>query len=336
MNRVLPRVSARFSQERASWRAALALPALTRRPTVTGLTASVALTALMALSALTACGNTGRGAGASGQAALAAATAPMSVSAGRAAAHTPTATFILLGEVHDNPAHHQARAELLRRLLAEEPSGAVVVEQIDRSHDDAVAQARRAQPGAVEPVLDAGQFDRKGWGWPLHQPVFDVVVHSAASLHGGNLGRDEIRRIVREGDGAWPQDLLALRQRTAWTPAQQQTLVREIQDGHCGAMPDAMLPGMVEAQRARDAAMAQAMLAARSQGARRVILIAGNGHVRRDVAVPVYLQAAGVAASDIDAVAYLETDSAAAAGTYDAVERAPAPARADPCAAFKR
>ena len=143
-------------------------------------------------------------------------------------------------------------------------------------------------------------------------------------------------RLHREGDAAWPADLLALRDRVAWRDTQQDTLRQDIQDGHCGAMPEAMLPGMVQAQRARDAAMAQAMFDARKSGARRVVLIAGNGHVRRDVAVPVYLQAAGVPASDIDAVAYLEPGGATPAGGYDRIERAPAPTREDPCAPFKR
>jgi uncharacterized iron-regulated protein len=247
-----------------------------------------------------------------------------------------TAHFVLLGEVHDNPAHHQARAELLQGLLTQEPHTVVVVEQISRDHDAAMAKAREQGVDALDAVLAAGQFDRKGWRWPLHQPIFEVVVHSPAELRGGNLERDQVRRIVREGDAAWPQDLLALRARTAWSEAQQQTLAQDIQEGHCGAMPPSMLPGMVNAQRARDAAMAQAMLNARAQGAKRVVLIAGNGHVRRDVAVPVYLQAAGVAPSEMAVVAYLETDSATPAALYDQIERAPAPPREDPCAAFKR
>lgn len=266
----------------------------------------------------------------------------------------PDAHYVLLGEVHDNPAHHQARAALLQRLLDQQPDTVVVMEQMSRDRDAALAQALREPPVTLDQVLQAGQFDRKAWGWPLHQPVLDVVVKRGAGLRGGNLERDVVRRIVREGDTAWPSDLLALRNRTAWTDDQQQTLVRDIQDGHCGAMPASMLPGMVNAQRARDAAMAQALLQARSGGAKRVVLIAGNGHVRRDVAVPVYLQAAGVAASDIESIGYLEpsgpeerragiasspsaTSSAASATVpYDRIELAPAPKREDPCAAFKR
>ncbi|WP_067277292.1 ChaN family lipoprotein [Mitsuaria sp. 7] len=244
--------------------------------------------------------------------------------------------FVLLGELHDNPEHHRARAEQLRRLIAQEPKTVVVFEQFSRSEDAAVATARKAAPGDVNAVVDAAKFDRKGWRWPLHQPLFEAALQSGAEVRGGNIDRDRIRRIVREGDAAWPADLLALRERAVWNAAQQDTLRQDIQDGHCGAMPEAMLPGMVQAQRARDAAMAQAMLDARASGAKRVVLIAGNGHVRRDVAVPVYLQAAGVPASDIDAIAYLEPGSATAAGGYDRVERTPAPSREDPCAQFKR
>jgi uncharacterized iron-regulated protein len=244
--------------------------------------------------------------------------------------------FVLLGELHDNPDHHRARAEQLRRLIAQEPKTVVVFEQFSRSEDAAVAQARKAAPGDVNAVIDAAKFDRKGWRWPLHQPLFEAALQSGAEVRGGNLDRDQIRKIVREGDAAWPADLLALRDRAAWNGAQQDTLRQDIQDGHCGAMPEAMLPGMVQAQRARDAAMAQAMLDAKKSGAKRVVLIAGNGHVRRDVAVPVYLQAAGVPAADIDAIAYLEPGSAATAGGYDRVERAPAPPREDPCAQFRK
>ena len=244
--------------------------------------------------------------------------------------------FVLLGELHDNPDHHRARAEQLRRLIAQEPRTVVVFEQFSRSEDAAVARARQAAPGDVNAVIDAAKLDRKSWRWPLHQPLFEAALQSGVDIRGGNIDRDQVRRIVREGDAAWPADLLALRERTAWNSAQQDALRQDIQDGHCGAMPEVMLPGMVQAQRARDAAMAWAMLDAREAGAKRVVLIAGNGHVRRDLAVPVYLQAAGVPSTDIDAVAYLEPGSAAPAGGYDRVERAPAPSREDPCAQFKR
>ena len=60
---------------------------------------------------------------------------------------------------------------------------------------------------------------------------------------------------------------------------------RELSEGHCSPPSEAALRAMVLAQRARDAAMARAMRAAGPEA----ILIAGNGHVRKDRGVPALL-----------------------------------------------
>ncbi|MBI5269069.1 MAG: hypothetical protein HY856_05265, partial [Burkholderiales bacterium] len=71
----------------------------------------------------------------------------------------------------------------------------------------------------------------------------------------------------------------------------------------------------------------------------RVVLIAGNGHVRRDLGVPVLLQAAGVPADQIAAIGVLERGNATAdsdaPGRYDAVVRTDPEPRPDPCEAFR-
>ena len=238
------------------------------------------------------------------------------------------APFVLLGEVHDNPAHHAARAALLRQLLADGRPTTVVFEQLGRAQDLTLAAA----PRESQALIEAAKLDQQGWRWPLHKPVFDAALAGGAQIRGGNLEREQARALVKDGEAAWPADLAALKAQTPWSDAQQQALLQDIEQGHCGALPARLLPGMVLAQRARDAAMAQALLEARAAGARRVILIAGNGHVRRDLAVPLYLQAAGVPAADIVSRGYIEEGGTATA--FDAVEQAPAAGREDPCAAF--
>ncbi|QPF75140.1 ChaN family lipoprotein [Roseateles sp. DAIF2] len=242
------------------------------------------------------------------------------------------APFLLLGEVHDNPAHHEARAALLAKLLADGRRTTVVFEQMGRERDAALAAA----PREAEAQSQAGQLDRQGWRWPLHKPLFDAALAGGAQLRGGNITREQARALVREGESAWPADLAPLKSGTPWGEPQQQALLADIEQGHCNAMPARMLPGMALAQRGRDAAMAQAMLKARADGAERVVLIAGNGHVRRDLAVPLYLQAAGVPAAQILSRGYLEegSGSPAAAAPYDSVQRAAKAQREDPCAAF--
>jgi uncharacterized iron-regulated protein len=89
---------------------------------------------------------------------------------------------------------------------------------------------------------------------------------------------------------------------------------------------------------ARDAVMAHAIARNASRG---VVLIAGNGHVRRDLGVPYWLDDA-LRARTV-AIGYREygrTQDAADARddkvTFDAVVRTAAAKRADPCIEFTR
>jgi uncharacterized iron-regulated protein len=243
--------------------------------------------------------------------------------------------FLLLGEIHDNAEHHRLRAERLAALLADGKPTAVVFEQIPASRNEAVQAQQRQAPRDVDALIDAGQLDKRNWGWPLHKPLFDASLAGDARVLGANLERDDLRRLMREGDAGWPAQALALAQRTPWSGAQQQAQLKAIDEGHCGALPQAMHEPMARAQRARDATMARVMLAARESGAERVVLIAGNGHVDRELGVPRYLEAAGIAPSRIRAVGYLEA-GAVGQERYDERVVTAAAEREDPCKQFKR
>ena len=102
-----------------------------------------------------------------------------------------------------------------------------------------------------------------------------------------------------------------------------------IVDGHCGMIDTAQAGGMVGAQVARDQFMARAIEANGSRGA---MLIAGNGHVRRDVGVPRWLSEATRARSV--SIGLLEPGDPNASG-FDVVLTTPAQSRADPCEAMR-
>lgn len=250
-------------------------------------------------------------------------------------AAAPSPDFLLLGEVHDNEAQHRLRAERLAALLADGTPTVVVFEQLPASRNAEVAAQQRQSPRDADALVDAGQFDRRGWRWPLHRPLFEASLAGGARVVGGNLSREDLRRLMREGDAAWPPELLALVQRTPWNAAQQRAQVQAIDEGHCGALPAAMHEPMARAQRARDASLAQALLTARAGGALRVVLIAGNGHVDRELGVPRYLEAAGISPARIHAVGYVEAGQAGG-GRFDERVETPMAEREDPCKAFKR
>lgn len=239
------------------------------------------------------------------------------------------ARYLLLGEVHDNAAVHRARADLLRQVLADGKSTRVVFEQMPRGGDAAIAAA----PRDAESVATAGGLERRSWQWPLHKPVIEAALAAGATIAGGNLARDETRSVARMGADAAPADVrTALAADRAWDESQEQTQRRSIAEGHCGAMPERMLGPMVLAQRAVDAALALSMMAGPAE---RAVLIAGNGHVRRDVGVPHALVAAGAKPEEIVSLGFVEEGDPDRAH-YDAVQVFKPAEREDPCLEFKK
>jgi len=201
------------------------------------------------------------------------------------------ARYRLLGEIHDNPLHHAARASLVARLAAKGLRPAVVMEQFDLDHDAALRAAQAAGADA-ERLADAGALDRKGWLWPMHKPIIEAALAAQLPIRAGNLPRDalhgDVQSMANDAAAPWYPRFHAAR----WSEAQAAELRDDIVASHCGKLPESIVPQVVLAQRLRDAAMAQALVdAATADGA---ILIAGDGHVRADLGVPVYLHASGM------------------------------------------
>jgi uncharacterized iron-regulated protein len=201
------------------------------------------------------------------------------------------ARYRLLGEIHDNPAHHVIRARLISALAARGSRPAVVMEQFDLDRDDAL-RAAQASGRDAEGLADAGRLDRKGWQWPMHKPILEAALAAGLPVRAANLPREllrgDVKSLAEGGKARWSPRFHAAR----WTDAQAADLRTDIAASHCGKVPESIVPRLVLAQRLRDAAMAQALVdAATADGA---ILIAGDGHVHADLGVPVYLHAPGL------------------------------------------
>lgn len=247
-----------------------------------------------------------------------------------ACTHAAPATsprVLLLGEVHDSAAGHAARVALLRKELEAGWRPAIAMEQFDTAQQPALDAAMRDCVDAACVVARVAP-PKASWTWPYYQPVIALALEFKLPLLAANLSRADAAKVVQEGfEAALPAELIA-RYRLDALPAEvlaaQET---EVRDSHCGALPESLVSPMAKAQIARDVVMADTL---RTHADRGVVLIAGNGHVRRDIAVPYWLRRDGLAPR---AVGFLEPTSDAAA--FDAVERIPATTRPDPCAGFK-
>ena len=261
------------------------------------------------------------------------------ISDGDLASALRAARYRLIGEIHDNPDHHAIQLELLRQLADSGLKPIVAFEQFDRDHDAALQERLAGGNATPDDVASAVSFNHAGWTWNFYRPLVEVALRHGMPLKAANLPTAAARSVVKEGVAALgPGRATALGLESVWSTERERSLQEIIFDGHCRALPERLLPGMALAQRARDATLAEALLGAGADGA---VLIAGNGHVRRDLAVPLYLTPFSICAVGIleveaekkDPQAYLET--ALSAPPYDFVCFTPAWERPDPCAAFK-
>lgn len=242
-------------------------------------------------------------------------------------AAAPVAQVLLLGEVHDNPAGHAARAALLRKEIEAGWRPAIAMEQFDTVQQPALDAALRDCRDAACVVARVAPA-KAGWTWAYYQPVIALALEFKLPLLAANLSRGDASKVVKDGfAAALPAERIAHYRLDALPADVLAAQEAEVRSSHCGALPEALVTPMAKAQIARDVVMADTL---RAHAARGVVLIAGNGHVRRDIAVPYWLRRDGLASR---AVGFLEPTADAAA--FDAVERIPAITRPDPCAGFK-
>jgi len=239
------------------------------------------------------------------------------------------ADVVLLGEIHDNPAHHQVQSE----VIAEIAPVAVVWEMLTED------QAARLTPDALSDPSELGEvldWDESGWpAFAMYQPLFEAA--PGAQHWGAAVPRSVARDAVAKGAVAFfgAEDAARFGLDLALSQEEQAAREAEQQAAHCNALPYDLLPGMVEVQRLRDATLARVALLAREAapaGAEGpVVIVTGNGHARLDRGVPVYLR---YAAPDLDLLSLGQAEDGQIRGEFDLVRNAAPIARPDPCAAF--
>jgi uncharacterized iron-regulated protein len=224
----------------------------------------------------------------------------------------------LWGEVHDHPQLHAQRLVAFDALLAAGERPALVLEMIDRDRQTELERLRGAGADATALVATLGG---RGWHWPFYQPYIERALRLGLPLVAANVGRDEARRVMADGlaahgfEASVPPPLLA-------------TQAALIEASHCGVVDGPRAARMALAQVARDQAMARAVQAHAGRG---VLLLAGNGHVRRDIGVPVWLQAD--LRQRVQVMGWVERGDAVAA--FDERRVFDPHPRPDPCASMR-
>jgi uncharacterized iron-regulated protein len=235
----------------------------------------------------------------------------------------------LLGEVHDNPEGHALRLEKIADIVRSASQPVIAMEQFDREKQAALSAAQQDCPDAACVIAKAGG---KGWDWDFYKPVIDLALRQRIPLVAANVSPQDARLVVRDGLSA----ALSAKLRDAYglnagVPSEVDAIQREaVFQGHCRMAPKAVLGGMVSAQVARDVWMAHVL---REHSQSTVLLLAGNGHVRRDAGVYHWLSPEERLRTQVHA--YLEAPDGDDAALFDQIHPIAAVKREDPCAAFR-
>lgn len=213
------------------------------------------------------------------------------------AAKVDHGAIVMLGEVHDNAAHHEVRATILSHTspFKGRVTTALVFEQLPANVQPALERLGLSAPGEQAPIeLDdfksAVDWQKSGWSTYKYEPLLNVALGNRLAIYAGDVTRDAIKKVAKEGEAAVPTGERAHLKLDAPLGAKlDDASLTDIEAAHCGMMPKEAFGGMAFAQRYRDASLADALLkAADKHGS--AILIAGNEHVRTDRGVPWYIR----------------------------------------------
>ena len=234
--------------------------------------------------------------------------------------------IFVLGEVHDNPAHHAVQAQRVSDMA---PT-AIVFEMLAPGQVAKITPESRLDPRALATALD---WENSGWpDFSFYYPILQAAPE--ARLYGAHVPRSETQAAAETGIVAAFGPRASEFGLPGPLPADQQADREAMQsEAHCGALPVEVLPLMVEIQRLRDATLARAALDALRDTGGPVAVITGNGHARSDWGMPATI---ALAAPDVEVHALGQGENGAAPqGVFDKIASSPAPVRPDPCEAFR-
>jgi len=240
------------------------------------------------------------------------------------------ARFVAIGEIHDNPKHHEIQAQLVRRL---KPDG-LAFEMIPERSETLVNSLRRIDASRQE-IGRALQWDESGWpAWDQYAPILEAAPD--AYIAGGGLSRSLIGSIHTEGLSALGEKRVERYELDEPLDKKSEAALLDLQfHGHCELIEREKLGGMLRVQRAWDASFAEAWRRASVRGGGgRSILICGAVHARLDIGAPAYLDAAGVQGG-IASVGLSESDEPNT-GTHTEIISTPRMERPDPCIELRK
>lgn len=248
--------------------------------------------------------------------------------------------FVVLGERHDHPDHHDLQADIIDGLVERGRAPAVGFEQLNQ---DQASKLKNfiASGGDPSDLGEALAWQNSGWPkFSIYEPIFAAAMKAKLEIFPLSMGEAAAKRIRDRGlegiDDHIYQELDLGRKFPAGVMA---LLGEEVRSAHCYRIADEVVPRMVATQRARDGYMAYLAFPKAKAGS---VLIVGAGHARNEWGIPAYLRRLSRTAK-IRTVAFIEVKEefvkpevyVESENAFDYLWFTPALEREDPCEKHK-
>jgi len=223
------------------------------------------------------------------------------VSPGELANAAQDATYLILGEKHDNPDHHALQLDIVNLLVDNNDLGLLSFEMMETDSQSLLDQLADQQINSLDELREYLVWDEEGWDWNFYGPLLQAAYGADIPMAAGNISNARMGEVY--GLDSLPSEFDVLDEAT------MEQLFVDIDESHCGLLPESQFPAMVRVQQARDYSMAQSMAEPGAEGV--TVLITGNYHARQDLGVPNYLVARQGAASldDIVSIGLMEVQA---------------------------
>jgi uncharacterized iron-regulated protein len=193
---------------------------------------------------------------------------------------------VMVGEQHDQAAHHEAQRRIIE-LVASGGDGAVVgLEMLTWDKQEALDRFNR---GELDVAGLAAAVDwKKAWGFDfgLYAPLFATGKAAGARFIALNAPRSLVRAVREKGVDGLPADERARVPELDLGDPLHRSWFEGIFASSGHTMKTSDLDGFYRAQVLWDEAMADRAARAVHEGARQVVVLAGAGHVARGRGVP--------------------------------------------------
>ena len=257
------------------------------------------------------------------------------------------ARLVYLGEVHDNPVHHQLQARAYQALLERGRKPALGFEMFTTDAGPALAGLLADPKADLSKIPEVTGWTRRGWpDWSLYAPLAGMAHRAGLPILATDLPRELAAKVALRGLGELPAPLAKELALGPPDPALRAAMLEEFYESHCRVIPKERLGGLYEAWRARNRMMALSLARAlRAPGGKAdgAVLITGAGHADRVTGIPPDLASlspgtgqfalafAEVRPEETRPEAYLPRP-----GVYDALWFTARHPREDPCVKFRR